>query len=181
MRPRTVAITALVAATLECGGGCGAHTSFREGVYHASNTSYRLGPLPPRWKRHQSDADVAFYDTELDAIIMVGSECPDERDAPLSVAANTLLIGFTDRQTVAEEVVPLAGREALHRRVRAKLDGAPLALDLYVLKKDGCLYDLVYLAPPENAARGEPDFRRLVAGFQTMGDGERLARSKGPP
>jgi hypothetical protein len=180
MRTRRFAIGALVAAAFAC-AGCAAHTSFREGVYHASNTSYRLGALASPWERHESEADVAFYHRELDAIIMVASECPMEHDAPLSVAANTLLLGFTDRETLAEEKVPLAGREALHRRLRAKLDGAPLALDLYVLKKDGCLYDLVYLAPPENAARGEADFRRLVAGFQTVVEGERVARSKGPP
>jgi hypothetical protein len=68
----------------------------------------------------------------------------------------------------------------LHRRVVAKLDGVPLALDLYVLKKDECLYDLVYLAPPDSAARGAADFARVVAGFDTVA-GERLARRGSEP
>ncbi|MCU1283267.1 MAG: hypothetical protein JWM53_6813 [bacterium] len=161
-------------------GGCGAHTTVRGGIYHAAHTSYRLGALGPRWQRHASDADVAFYDPQLDAMIMVNSECPVEHDAPLRVAANTLLIGFTDRETLAEQSVPLAGREALHRRLRAKLDGVPLALDLFVLKKDDCLYDLVYLAPPDAPARGAADFDRLVSGFETV-EGERLARRAPEP
>jgi hypothetical protein len=69
---------------------------------------------------------------------------------------------------LAEERVPMRGREALHRRVRAKLDGALLVLDLYVLKKDDCLYDLVYLAPPATALRGAADFARLVGGFDPV-------------
>ena len=160
--------------------GCGARTTEAGGVYHASHTSYRLGALGPGWQPHDSDADLAFYDRELDAMIMVNSECPMKHDAPLSVAANTLLIGFTERQTLRDERVTLSGREALHRRVRAKLDGVPLDLDLFVLKKDECLYDLVYLAPPDSAGRGIVDFGRLVAGFDTV-EGERLARRAGSP
>ena len=160
--------------------GCGAHTKVSGGVYHTDHTAYRLGPLGPSWQRHQSDADLAFYDRDLDAMIMINSECPMEHDAPLKVAANTLLMGFTERQTVREELVPLAGREALHRRMRAKLDGVPLTLDLFVLKKDDCLYDLVYLAPPDTAGRGVADFGRLVDGFDTV-EGERLARRAGTP
>lgn len=64
-------------------------------------------------------------------MIIVNSECPMKHDAPLNVAANTLLIGFTERQTLRDERVTLSGREALHRRVRAKLDGVPLVLDLW--------------------------------------------------
>lgn len=159
---------------------CGAHTTVSGGVYHAAHTSYRLGTLGPGWRPHDSDADVAFYDRDLDAMIMVNSECPMQHDAPLEVAANTLLIGFTDKQLLRQERVPLSGREALHRRVRAKLDGVPLLLDLFVLKKDECLYDLVYLAPPDSAGRGAADFGRLVAGFDTV-EGERLARRAGTP
>jgi hypothetical protein len=154
--------------------GCASHF-LRGGIYRGERTSYRLGPLGPAWQRHDSEADLSFFAPELDAVIMVNAECPAEHDPPLPVAANTLLIGFTDRQIVHEESVPLAGRQALHRRVRARLDGVPLAIDTFVLKKDDCLYDFVYLSPPESAARGVPDFERVVSGFDTVG-GERTAR-----
>ena len=184
MRRRALAAAAgaLAAALVAPVCGCGAHTTAPGEVHHAEGTSYRLGPLAPRWQPHPSDADASFYDRDLDAMIMVNSECPPAHDAPLEVAANTLLLGFTERQMLKSELVPLAGREALHRRLRAKLDGAPLALDLFVLKKDGCLYDLVYLAPPDRAGRGAPDFERFVAGFDTVTIGaERLARRSPEP
>lgn len=170
----TAALAAALAA-LAASAGCAAHTRLRGGVYQAEHTAYRLGPLGAGWQRHESDADLAFYDRALDAMIMVNSECPMEHDAPLPVAANTLLIGFTDRQVLAEERVPMLGREALHRRLRARLDGAPLELDLFVLKKDDCLYDLVYLAPPSSAASGAADFARLVSGFDVV-EGSTVAR-----
>ncbi len=169
------ALLALAAALALASGGCAARTREAGGVYHTEHTAYRLGALGPRWQPHASDADLAFYDADLDAMIMVNSECPPAHDAPLKVAANTLLMGFTDRETLRDERVTLAGRDALHRRLRAQLDGAPLVLDVYVLKKDDCLYDLVYLAPPDSAARGGADFGRLVAGFDTV-EGERFAR-----
>ena len=34
------------------------------------------------------------------------------------------------------------------------LDGVPMAYDIFVLKKDGCVYDLVYVAPPDAAGQG---------------------------
>ena len=40
-------------------------------------------------------------------------------------------------------------REALRTRVDAKLDGVPMTLDLYVLKRNGCIFDLSYAAPPD--------------------------------
>jgi hypothetical protein len=166
---------AVVGLMLAWSAGCGAHANLRDGVYHTAHAAFRLGALGPGWQRQSSDADVAFYEPELDAMIMANSECLAEHDAPLQVASNALLIGFTERQIVHEELVPLAGREALHRRLRVKLDGVPLTLDVFVLKKDGCIYDLVYLSPPETVTRGAADFVRFVDGFDTVNQ-ERLAR-----
>jgi hypothetical protein len=154
--------------------GCVAH-SLSNGVYHGARTTYRVGPLGPAWQRHDSEADLAFFAPQLDAMIMVNAECPAEHDPPLAVAANTLLIGFSDRQLEREEAVTLAGREALHRQLHAKLDGVAVALDLFVLKKNDCLYDIVYASPSESAARGRKEFARFVAGFDTV-EGEEVAR-----
>jgi hypothetical protein len=160
-------------------GGC-AGERLREGVYRGEHTRYRLGPLASTWQRHDSGADLAFFEPQLQAVIMVNSECPPGHDPPLTVAANSLLIGFTDRRIDQEEQVVLAGRQGLHRRLRAQLDGAPLTIDVFEVKKDDCLYDLVYLAPPGTAARGRAQFERFVTGFEVF-DRHLLARSGGAP
>jgi hypothetical protein len=64
--------------------------------------------------------------------------------------------------------VPFDGREAMHTSLVAKLDGVPMAYDVWVLKKDGCVYDLLYLAPPADVDRGIEAFHRLVRGFTTV-------------
>ena len=65
------------------------------------------------------------------------------------------------------------GREAMHSTVVAKLDGVPKKFDVWVLKKDGCVYDLAYISAPQHYDAGAPAFARFVQGFRTMalGDG----------
>ena len=50
--------------------------------------------------------------------------------------------------------------------MRAKLDGVPMQYDIYVMKKDGCVYDLVYVAPPGRFAAGAADFERFAHGLR---------------
>ena len=60
------------------------------------------------------------------------------------------------------------GREALRTEVTAELDGVPIALDLVVLKKDGCLYDLQLAAAPATLSQRQPDFTNFVSAFSTL-------------
>jgi hypothetical protein len=71
-------------------------------------------------------------------------------------------MGTTDRTVDSQEVVPFDGREAMHTLLRAKLDGVPMQYDLYVMKKDGCVYDIVYVASPDRFAQGSPEFERFA-------------------
>ncbi|MFO0675060.1 MAG: hypothetical protein U0169_00870 [Polyangiaceae bacterium] len=87
---------------------------------------------------------------------------------PLGALTNQLLLGTTERTPSLEETVSLDGRDALHTRLVAKLDGVPMAYDVYVLKKDGCVYDLLHVARPSEDPRGTAAFETFVAGFRTM-------------
>jgi hypothetical protein len=53
----------------------------------------------------------------------------------------------------------------MHTVVVAKLDGVPKKFDVWVLKKDGCVYDLYYIAPPDRYESGVGDFEGFVHGF----------------
>jgi hypothetical protein len=145
-------------------------------AWRQPGATFRAGALTPEWRRVDSKAGVSFFNAPLDAAIMVNVDCKNERDAPLTVLTNSLLIGFTERHFFREELVTLAGREARHSDLEAKLDGVPIRLDMYVMKKDGCVYDLVYFAPPAKFERGRPAFDRFVAGFETAPPGHRVAR-----
>lgn len=115
------------------------------------------------------DASLAFRDDVHDASALVNARCkkPDD-DTPLVALTNHLLMGSTERAVESQTTEPFDGREALHTRVRAKWDGVPMVHDIYVLKKDGCVYDFVYTGAPGRAEQGIFAFERFVRGFRTL-------------
>ena len=158
----------LVLLVAGCRGGGG---ELRDWVWRDREAAFRIGPLPPAWQLLEGEGDVAFHEPASGAVILANADCRERLDAPLTVLRNSLLIGFTDRRVVVEREVEVAGRAALRSELSARLDGVPVELITYVLKKDGCVYDLVYAAPPELFAERARDFERLVAGFATLGRG----------
>jgi hypothetical protein len=133
----------------------------------AGDVCYRVGPLDERWRLvHQEGTSAGWYSATLGGVIQANATCRDDADAaPLTALTNQLLIGYTERRIEAQERVPIDRREALRTRASAKLDGVPVTLDLYVLKRNGCIFDLSYAAPPAAFERGHDDFQRFVDGF----------------
>ncbi len=173
-----------VAASLGCGHG----EAFDEGVLHKGDLAVRVGPLPAGWRRIDVEgADLAFRDDAREGSAMFNVRCGrrDDDDAPLSVLSDHLVMGTTAREVDSEETIPFDGREARRTVVRAKLDGVPMKYEIYVMKKDGCVYDIVYVAPPARFAEGIPDFERFTQGVRTMSSprtvgSERALRSSDP-
>jgi hypothetical protein len=130
------------------------------------DTCYRMGELPGWELLRHKNGEVAFYRSEFDAIAQANATCRDDAEAAsLEVLMRHLLIGYTDVQVQEEERVRLNGREALHHVVQARLDGVPMMLDLYVLKRNGCIFDLSLAAPPGRYSSVQRDFEHFVAGF----------------
>jgi len=77
-----------------------------------------------------------------------------------------LLMGFTERQKRQSERVLIDGREGLRSLYVAKLDGVARELDLFVLKKDGCIFDLSYIAPLGKGEVWRGEFNRMVSEFR---------------
>ncbi len=142
------------------------------GVYRAAGVAFRVGEVPASWRALDvSGARVAFRDDAAGATTFVNARCGEPGDdAPLVALTQHLFFLLTDRQVDEQGVVPFDGREALHTRMRARLDGVPKAYDVYVLKKDGCVYDLVQIAEPERAERARPAFEAFARGFRALGD-----------
>jgi hypothetical protein len=144
--------------------------------------SYRFGPVPDQWERIDiPQNDVAWHDRETDGVIHVDHRCASDQDVPLPSLVQHLLIGFTDREIVSEETIPFDQREARHVVVRARLDGVPQILELYVMKKDGCVYDLGYVASPTRFEQGRPAFETFVRGFSTVQTGMQQRSQGGGP
>lgn len=149
--------------------GC-AHGSFSNGIYRKGALGYRVGPLPAPWRQVHGDANVQFYNDRTTSVIMANADCGERtlNSSPLRVLGNTLLFGFTEQKIRSQEVVPFAGREAERRVVDAKLDGVPVVVESWVLKKDQCVYDLDLVSPPDHYALDRSAFVKFVHGFATL-------------
>lgn len=133
----------------------------------AGHVCYSMGALPPGWRVvHQESAAIGFYNPDVGGVIEANASCRDDAEAtPLEALTRLLLIGYTDRDIKAQEKVPLDQREALRTQVDAKLDGVPMSLELLVMKRNGCIFDLSYAAPPDRFTRGAGAFEQFVHGF----------------
>jgi hypothetical protein len=150
--------------------GCGGGRHLVGSVYRDDEASYRIGPVGRAWSSLdvEGEGDLAWHDERAGAVVAVNASCDPGADVPLTALTNHLLAGFTQREVVSEELVPLDGREALRTHVRARLDGVPRELLFYVMKKDDCVYDLGLVTPPgSNFEDALVDFEPFVAGFST--------------
>jgi hypothetical protein len=173
-RLRAIFSLGLVATTSSLlGAGCSGVSSrgtFESNVYRSGKIAFQLPDPPPGWRRVEvEDASLAFRDDEHAASVLLNARCLSADDrTPLVALTNHLLIGATERQYVSQAPEPFDGREALHTKLTAKWDGVPMAIDMYVLSKDGCVYDFVYLGDPSGFDRGAAAFEGFVRGFRTL-------------
>jgi hypothetical protein len=150
-------------ALAACGGA-----TFSQGVYDDGTVRYRVGDVGRGWDRVEvDDNDLAFTHESL-GTVSVNSTCSDYEDVPEQALMNHLLFGMRERVYKLEETVTLDGRGALHTVVDLELDGVPLTLEVFVLKKDGCVYDLSLISGRASFAQARPSFQRLIAGFRVL-------------
>ncbi|MBN1206676.1 MAG: hypothetical protein JXB05_17465 [Myxococcaceae bacterium] len=160
----------LALLALPATAGC-RHVRFEDSVFSKPEVHYRIGELPEHWHRVFVEGnDLAFSERDTGRAISINSTCEGHDDPPLEVLTRHLLMGFTERQELSQQLIALDGREALRSRYTAKMDGVPVELELVVLKKDGCVFDFTYVAPPAQAQARMPDFDGLLAGFHVERD-----------
>jgi hypothetical protein len=153
---------------------CGSTWTFDGTTYRRGPLAFRVGAVPPPWRRVDvAGATLAFRDEGHGASILVDARCDKEdSDTPLAALTAHLLSGTTERNYQTEETIAFDAREARHTIVQAKLDGVLLAYDIFVLNKDGCTYDFVYVAPTTSYEGGSAPFERFAQGFRTLGAGD---------
>jgi len=149
--------------------GCASSSSFHGARYENRQLVFRVGPRPPSWKQLDTSSGLlAFRDESQQATVLLNGRCGrDGDDVPLTALTRHLFLQFTEREILSEKTIPLAGREALRTTLHAKLDGVALTFVAIVLKKNGCVYDFIMMAEPQNFATVQSGFDAFVGGFQT--------------
>jgi hypothetical protein len=109
---------------------------------------------------------VAWIERETVSMIQIHAQCDEHGDSSLAQYTDHLRIDWTDWEIIEQEEGQLIGRAALRTLVDAELDGIARRNEVWVVKKNGCIFDLIYSAPPADFAAGRGDFQRVVQGFQ---------------
>lgn len=146
--------------------GC-AGSRFNGTVYDDGVLRFRTGPVPSSW--HGIDADgtlLAFRDDAAPATVALNGRCGvDGDDVPLPSLTQHLFLQFTEREQKSQGELNLDGRAALRTEMVGKLDGVPKHFIVYVLKKDGCVYDFWRIGEP--GVGDVAPFETFVKGFST--------------
>jgi hypothetical protein len=113
-------------------------------------------------------ADKAWFHRDYGSTIYFDSNCKERfEDGPLSDLLTHLTFGLTQNAPLREESMTLDGREALLRVYDGQVDGVGVRVGAVVTKKDMCIYDGIYIAPPSSFEDGWGSFVEVVSGFQT--------------
>jgi hypothetical protein len=150
--------------------GCGAGPAFDGRVVDGGDYAFQVGEVPAGYRQLDTEgAAIAFRDDAGGSTIAATGRCgQDGDDVPLASLTQHLFIQFTEREIASQDVVPMDGREAMHTVLSAKLDGVPKRFDVWVVKKDGCVFDLVLIADAPRFEAAVGPFRTFVSGFATV-------------
>lgn len=153
----------LVCSTLGC-------ASLDITIEEKKSENYKIAVLPKYWKAIQdTQADASFSSSRSAATIFINSLCEKYNNASLDILSQNLLRGVDDVEVEVEEFVTLAKRKAKHTVAQGSLDGVQIKMNIYVLRKDYCLYDFTYTARPEHYEKDLKDFENLLRSFKTTG------------
>src|SRR5690606_13814821 len=161
IRASMTLVLALLAST-----SCG--PKFNGRVYQNGDLSFKVGPTPEHWRPIEVDqALLAYRDDRHGATVALNGRChKDGDDVPLASLTHHLFLHFTEREVLSQKRLDIAGRESLRTELKASLDGVPKHYVVYVLKKDGCVYDFLFIADSADVD-GAP-FDVFVSGFETV-------------
>jgi hypothetical protein len=127
-------------------------------------------PLPgDEWQSASDEPSVlTLTHPQWAAGITISVTCHHERDVPLDILTRHLFFGFKNVEVLQQEPQRLNGVPALKTVARGRLDAREVQVASYVVQRHGCVYDMVYFASPQDYARGEPSFARMIGGFRFL-------------
>lgn len=146
--------------------------------------TFRYGQPGRGWEPLQDkQIQVAWRHSTDPAIIQIFSECGSHGDSDLEDFTDHQRIDYTEWAIVEEPTGELdaegqprmrakqyystiADREALRTTVQANLDGADVMIEYVVVKKNGCLFDLTYIAVPRAFEAHLGEFQTVIDGFR---------------
>lgn len=144
--------------------GC-VSVSLNKGEVRRSEVYHWVQPGGSYAEKKSADVDRAWQNPRSGSIISVLSECTEEADPSLKILRDEVIRSLTEPKIEMEKNFAFQGREALRSQVQGRVDGVESAVDLVVLKKNGCAYILGLVATPTSIGPERPYFEEFIKGF----------------
>ncbi|MCI0483494.1 MAG: hypothetical protein L0Y78_02805 [candidate division NC10 bacterium] len=140
-----------------------------DGLYVDTAKGFRVALPRSGWQVASSPgADLALRNAGADASIAVSASCPEQETGPLPALARHVLFGLRQVEWLRQEPIQLDGVAGLETVVRGRVEGAPVQVRSVVIRRRGCLYDLLFVAPPETFEARGADFEAFLAGWEFL-------------
>jgi hypothetical protein len=128
---------------------------------------YRVGKLPEDWENLKVKVRAAaWYNPAYRSTISTDVLCEvSAGDRSLGVVAGEVSAAMDNRIVTDTKKFTLDERGALREHVTGSVDGVPLEMDIVVLKKNNCAFNMVAITPPDQMLGVKPIFEEFFAGF----------------
>ena len=138
---------------------------------HTASTaqkSLQAGILPDEWSGPKLQLkQLVYHNDDIGGTIVADALCgPKFNDAPLPRLAADLFASIGNAKNGKGRKLVVDGRDAYRLTGAGQVDGVPVMMDAVVYKKNYCLVDAVYFAPPETFGRGISDFEGYFHGLR---------------
>jgi len=121
---------------------------------------------PPSWKATAKDESDQAFRMPSGNVVTVTSSCKKNAEAPLEVLTRHLLFGGRKVEIVERKTLTVDGVPGLFSRVRATFDGVRAFLVLFVLSKNGCVFDFSLVSNRMIPDSDIDDFLNFVKSFE---------------
>lgn len=129
---------------------------------------YYVGKLPEGWDTLNTGVKSAsWYNPDYLSTISTEVLCEmSVGDSPLAIVADNVAAAIEKRVVTDSQQIWLDGRGALREKVTGSVDGVPIVMDLVVIKKDNCAFDMVAIMPPGEVFNVTPIFEEFFNDFR---------------
>jgi len=142
---------------------------YEKGRIFTGTKVFQVTYPPPPWQDPRLHYKEMIHENDrIQGTIVTDALCgPKFEDTPLAMLAKHLFYKLENPHMEPHRYFELEGREAIHVEGKGSMDGIPLRMAVVVLKKNACIYDFVYFAPPDRFREGVKDFENYYRSLKT--------------
>lgn len=114
-------------------------------------------------------SDIAYQSENTSSIISINSACRSRianHSKDLKDFTNLLLLGVTDISNREERTYTLSNALALETTLEGNMNRQKTKIQAIVLRKESCIYDLMYISRPHTFNQEIKDFQNFVSSLK---------------